>query len=107
MLRTMHLDAGVVAGYLSMLGGSFVVLAGMIYKFGKLMSRFDHAMSRIAEWEGAINNLRSIPDIKQGLEAQAEALSRHTSDISELRERMARFEGESRGRLQSLHDKDE
>lgn len=105
----MHLDNGAIAAYFSMMGGAMMVIFGMIYKFGKLMNQFDTSMAKLSRWEESAKNLDAIPDIKQGIQALAENDKRQTSDISDLRERMAHVEGaiQTRPRLPSRHDIEE
>lgn len=100
----MHLDPTGIITYLSALAAALSVLLGAVYKMGKISRTFDTHVLKIKEWEGALQNLNSIPDIKTGMIALAEKITRieekaearfmrHDSHISDLKTKVARLEG--------------
>ena len=101
----MTVDIGTICAVLGVLGASLTVMASMLINSGKLMNRFEEAMTKMAKWDDSIKHLSAIPDIKQAIEGLAEGQKRHTSDISQLRERSARIEGKLNiGSHPSLHE---
>lgn len=100
----MIFDSGAIATYLGLLGTAFLFLMGSVYKMGSLAKTFDSHVKKITEWEGAMQNLNAIPDLKTGITVLSAKIQqhedrtlarfeKHQSDISQLRSTVSLLQG--------------